>query len=169
MRHSANSRETGVSGWFARTCRGPEAVARGLLRDGFPAAPAKRGCRVVTRAPVARLCGLSTVDNEAERGPAVPAISRDEVAHLARLSRLALSDAELDQFAGQLDSILSHVRTISEVAAADVPATASPNPATNVTRPDEVVPGLTPREALSGAPAVDEQRFMVPQILGEGE
>lgn len=169
MRHSTNSRETGVSGWFARTCRGPEAVARGLLRDGFPAAPAKRGCRVVTRAPVARLCGLSTVDNEAERGPAVPAISRDEVAHLARLSRLALSDAELDQFAGQLDSILSHVRTISEVAAADVPATASPNPATNVTRPDEVVPGLTPREALSGAPAVDEQRFMVPQILGEGE
>lgn len=99
----------------------------------------------------------------------MPAISRDEVAHLARLSRLALSDAELDQFAGQLDSILSHMRTISEVAAADVPPTASPNPATNVTRPDEVVPGLTPREALSGAPAVDEQRFMVPQILGEAE
>ncbi|MGK8523559.1 Asp-tRNA(Asn)/Glu-tRNA(Gln) amidotransferase subunit GatC [Nocardia asteroides] len=99
----------------------------------------------------------------------MPAISRDEVAHLARLSRLALSDAELDQFAGQLDSILSHVRTISEVAAADVPATASPNPATNVTRPDEVVPGLTPRAALAAAPAVEEQRFMVPQILGEGE
>ncbi|WP_327120254.1 Asp-tRNA(Asn)/Glu-tRNA(Gln) amidotransferase subunit GatC [Nocardia sp. NBC_01730] len=99
----------------------------------------------------------------------MPAISRDEVAHLARLSRLALSDVELDQFAGQLDSILSHVRTISEVAAADVPATASPDPATNVTRPDEVTPCLTPDQALSGAPAVDEQRFMVPQILGEGE
>ncbi len=107
--------------------------------------------------------------NHAERGSAVPAISRDEVAHLARLSRLALSDAELDQFAGQLDSILSHVRTISEVAAADVPATSSPNPATNVTRADELVPGLTPHEALAAAPAVDEQRFMVPQILGEGE
>ncbi|CRY83727.1 aspartyl/glutamyl-tRNA(Asn/Gln) amidotransferase subunit C [Nocardia farcinica] len=105
----------------------------------------------------------------AERGPAVPAISRDEVAHLARLSRLALSDAELDQFAGQLDSILSHVRTISEVAAADVPATASPDPVTNVTRPDTVVPGLTPDQALAAAPAVEEQRFMVPQILGEGE
>lgn len=99
----------------------------------------------------------------------MPAISRDEVAHLARLSRLALTDDELDQFAGQLDSILSHVRTISEVAAADVPATASPNPATNVTRPDVVVPGLTPNEALSGAPAVERQRFMVPQILGEAE
>ncbi|MCX0271870.1 Asp-tRNA(Asn)/Glu-tRNA(Gln) amidotransferase subunit GatC [Nocardia rhamnosiphila] len=97
------------------------------------------------------------------------AISRDEVAHLARLSRLALSEDELDQFAGQLDSILSHVRTISEVAAADVPATASPDPVTNVTRPDEVRPGLTPDQALSGAPAAEEQRFLVPQILGEAE
>ncbi|MEV6427409.1 Asp-tRNA(Asn)/Glu-tRNA(Gln) amidotransferase subunit GatC [Nocardia sp. NPDC051463] len=99
----------------------------------------------------------------------MPAISRDEVAHLARLSRLALSESELDQFAGQLDSILSHVRTISEVAAADVPATSSPDPATNVTRPDAVVPCLTPGQALSGAPAVEEQRFLVPQILGEAE
>ncbi|MBF6132910.1 Asp-tRNA(Asn)/Glu-tRNA(Gln) amidotransferase subunit GatC [Nocardia otitidiscaviarum] len=99
----------------------------------------------------------------------MPAISRDEVAHLARLSRLALTEEELDLYAGQLDSILNHVKAISEVAAADVPATASPNPATNVTRPDEVQPCLTPEQALSGAPAVEEQRFMVPQILGEGE
>lgn len=97
------------------------------------------------------------------------AISRDEVAHLARLSRLALSEDELDQFAGQLDSILSHVQTISEVAAADVPATSSPDPVTNVTRADEVRPGLTPHQALAGAPAAEEQRFLVPQILGEGE
>ncbi|QLY30038.1 Asp-tRNA(Asn)/Glu-tRNA(Gln) amidotransferase subunit GatC [Nocardia huaxiensis] len=99
----------------------------------------------------------------------MPAISRDEVAHLARLSRLALTDEELDLYAGQLDSILTHVAQISEVAAADVAATASPNPATNVTRPDVVQPCLTPDEALAQAPAVEEQRFMVPQILGEGE
>ncbi|MBL1079306.1 Asp-tRNA(Asn)/Glu-tRNA(Gln) amidotransferase subunit GatC [Nocardia sp. 2] len=99
----------------------------------------------------------------------MPAISRDEVAHLARLSRLALTDEELDLYAGQLDSILTHVAQISEVAAADVAATAAPNPATNVTRPDVVVPGLTPDQALAQAPAVEEQRFMVPQILGEGE
>ncbi|GGK43905.1 Asp-tRNA(Asn)/Glu-tRNA(Gln) amidotransferase subunit GatC [Nocardia camponoti] len=99
----------------------------------------------------------------------MPAISRDEVAHLARLSRLALTDDELDQFAGQLDSILSHVRTISEVTAEDTTATSSPNPTVNVTRPDVVVPGLTPRQALDQAPAVEEQRFLVPQILGEGE
>lgn len=97
----------------------------------------------------------------------MPAISRDEVAHLARLSRLALTDAELDQFAGQLDSILGHVRAVADVATDDIPATSSPNPVTNVTRPDVVVPGLTPQQALSGAPAVEEQRFLVPQILGE--
>ncbi len=126
----------------------------------------------MTASPTAHIrlfVGRFTKLNHAERGHAVPAISRDEVAHLARLSRLALSESELDQFAGQLDSILSHVRTISEVATADVPETASPNPTTNVTRPDVVTPGLTPAEALSGAPAVEEQRFMVPQILGEGE
>ncbi len=100
---------------------------------------------------------------------AVPAISRDEVAHLARLSRLALSDEELDQFAGQLDSILNHVKAVSEVAADDVPPTANPNPVTNVTRPDVIVPGLTPEQALSGAPAVEQDRFAVPQILGEEE
>lgn len=100
---------------------------------------------------------------------AVPAITRDEVAHLARLSRLALADEELDHLAGQLDSILNHVKAISEVAAADVPPTANPNPVTNVTRPDVVVPGLTPEQALSGAPAVEQERFAVPQILGEGE
>jgi aspartyl-tRNA(Asn)/glutamyl-tRNA(Gln) amidotransferase subunit C len=104
-----------------------------------------------------------------ERGPAVPAISRDEVAHLARLSRLALTDAELDEFAGQLDSILSHVKVVTEVPAEDVPPMANPNAVTNVTRPDVIVPGLTPEQALSGAPAVEQDRFAVPQILGEGE
>lgn len=75
----------------------------------------------------------------------------------------------MEQLAGQLDSILGYVKAIAEVATDDVPATASPNPVTNVARPDVVTPGLTPEQALSGAPAVEEQRFMVPQILGEGE
>ncbi|WP_132991782.1 Asp-tRNA(Asn)/Glu-tRNA(Gln) amidotransferase subunit GatC [Gordonia zhaorongruii] len=95
------------------------------------------------------------------------AISRDEVAHLARLSRLALSDTELDQYARQLDSILTHVAQVSEVAADDVPPTAHPADLRNVLRADEVVPGLTAEEALSGAPAVEQERFAVPQILGE--
>ncbi len=96
-----------------------------------------------------------------------PVITRAEVAHLARLARLAVTEEELDAFAGQLDSILHHVATVSEVAADDVPPTSHAVPVTNVARPDVVVPGLTQEQALSGAPAAELGRFRVPQILAE--
>lgn len=94
-------------------------------------------------------------------------ISREDVAHLARLSRLELTDAELGSFAGQLTDILDHVQAVSEVAADDVPAMSHPTAITNVYREDVVTPGLTPEQALDQAPAADQQRFEVPQILGE--
>lgn len=95
------------------------------------------------------------------------AISRDEVAHLARLSRLALRDDELDHLATQLDDILSAVARIQEVAAEDIPPTSHALPLTNVFRADEVRQGLTPEQALAGAPATEQQRFKVPRILDE--
>src|SRR6266545_2052127 len=70
------------------------------------------------------------------------AISREEVAHLARLSRLAVTDEELDVFAGQLDVILGAVARVSEVAAADIPPTSHAVPMTNVLRPDVERPCL---------------------------
>jgi aspartyl-tRNA(Asn)/glutamyl-tRNA(Gln) amidotransferase subunit C len=97
----------------------------------------------------------------------VPTISRDEVAHLARLARLAVTDAELDTFAGQLDVILESVASVSEVAAGDIPPTSHSVALTNVFRDDQVRPGLTQQEALSGAPAAENGRFRVPRILGE--
>jgi aspartyl-tRNA(Asn)/glutamyl-tRNA(Gln) amidotransferase subunit C len=96
-------------------------------------------------------------------------ISRDEVAHLARLARLAVTDAELDLFAGQLGQILSAVARVSEVAAADIPPTSHAVPMTNVYRPDEVRPSLPVEAVLSGAPAVEDDKFRVPRILGEEE
>ncbi|MDI5962791.1 Asp-tRNA(Asn)/Glu-tRNA(Gln) amidotransferase subunit GatC [Streptomyces sp. SL13] len=97
----------------------------------------------------------------------MPGITREEVAHLGRLSRLELKDEELDHFAGQLDAIIGAVARVAEVAGEDVPPTSHPLPLTNVMRPDVVRPSLTPRQALSGAPAQEQQRFKVPQILGE--
>jgi aspartyl-tRNA(Asn)/glutamyl-tRNA(Gln) amidotransferase subunit C len=97
----------------------------------------------------------------------VPNISRDEVAHLARLARLAVSDDELDMFAGQLDVILQSVARVGEVAAEDIPPTSHAVPLRNVFRPDETRPGLTQAQALAGAPAVEQGRFRVPRILGE--
>ena len=94
-------------------------------------------------------------------------ISRDDVAHLARLSRLAVTDEELDRFAGQLDQVLAAVARVGEAAVADVAPMTHAVPLTNVLRADEVTPSL-PRDAvLSGAPAAEDDRFRVPRILGE--
>ncbi|WP_028659012.1 Asp-tRNA(Asn)/Glu-tRNA(Gln) amidotransferase subunit GatC [Nocardioides insulae] len=97
----------------------------------------------------------------------MPEISRDEVAHLADLARIDLDDAELDHLAPQLNVILESVASIQGVAGDDVPPTSHPIPLVNVFRDDVIRPGLTPQEALSGAPEVDEQRFSVPRILGD--
>lgn len=94
-------------------------------------------------------------------------ITRDEVAHLARLARLALDDDELDRFGTQLDVILTAVSRISELDTGDVPPTSHALPMTNVTRPDVVRPGLTQEQALGMAPASEDARFRVPRILGE--
>lgn len=97
----------------------------------------------------------------------MPEITREEVAHLANLSRIDLSDAELDHIAPQLSVILESVASLSEVASADVPPTSHPLPLTNVFREDVVTPGLSAEEALAAAPASEQQRFMVPRILGD--
>jgi len=97
----------------------------------------------------------------------MPDITRDEVAHLANLARIDLDDAELDHLAPQLSVILESVASINGVAGDDVPPTSHALPMTNVVRDDVVRPCLTAEQALSGAPAQEQQRFAVPRILGD--
>jgi aspartyl-tRNA(Asn)/glutamyl-tRNA(Gln) amidotransferase subunit C len=101
--------------------------------------------------------------------PSGPTLTRDDVAHLAHLARLELTEQELDVYVGQLSVILDAVTTVSAVAAADadIEPTTHAVPLTNVYREDVVRPGLTHEAALAGAPAVEDGRFRVPQILGE--
>ncbi|HEY7144088.1 MAG TPA: Asp-tRNA(Asn)/Glu-tRNA(Gln) amidotransferase subunit GatC [Streptosporangiaceae bacterium] len=94
-------------------------------------------------------------------------ITRAEVAHLARLSRLALTDAELDHFAGQLDTIIAHVARVQEVAADGIPPTSHAAALANVYRDDVLVPCLGAELALDQAPAAEQGRFKVPRILAE--
>jgi aspartyl-tRNA(Asn)/glutamyl-tRNA(Gln) amidotransferase subunit C len=98
---------------------------------------------------------------------AMPAITRVEVEHLARLARLKLSDDELDHYAGQLDVILQSVARVSEVAADDIPPTSHPLPVENVYREDVAHPGLDRATVAAAAPAWEDDRFRVPRILDE--
>lgn len=94
-------------------------------------------------------------------------LTRDDVAHLAMLARIDLSEAELDRMVGELGVILESVAVVQQAPIADVEPMSHPMPLVNVTRPDVVRSCLTPEEALSGAPEVDAQRFSVPRILSE--
>ncbi|HUW78107.1 MAG TPA: Asp-tRNA(Asn)/Glu-tRNA(Gln) amidotransferase subunit GatC [Candidatus Nanopelagicaceae bacterium] len=94
-------------------------------------------------------------------------ITREDVAHLGNLARIKLGEDEIAELTDQLGAILSAVARVQEVATADVPGTSHPLPLLNVTRPDVVRQSLTNEQALSGAPDSDQERFKVPQILGE--
>ncbi len=100
-------------------------------------------------------------------GAGSPVLTRDEVAHLAHLARLEVTDEELDRYAEQLDVILHSVATVAAVADQDIEPTSHAVPLVNVFREDVVRAGLTQEEALAMAPAADAGRFRVPQILGE--
>ena len=94
-------------------------------------------------------------------------ISQDDVAHLAHLARISIPADQLGHYADQLGAILDAVAQVSSLDTSDVPAMSHQVPMTNVFRED--IPGvsLTAAQALSGAPAVEDERFRVPRILDE--
>ncbi len=94
-------------------------------------------------------------------------ISTADVAHVARLARLALTEDELERFTEQLGAVLDHARDVEALDTGDVPPTAHPLPLANVLRDDVVRPCLDRAEVLAQAPSVEEDRFRVPRILGE--
>jgi aspartyl-tRNA(Asn)/glutamyl-tRNA(Gln) amidotransferase subunit C len=94
-------------------------------------------------------------------------ITRADVAHVASLARLTLRDDEIDEFTGQLRSILEHARDVEALDLDDVPPTAHPYPLDNVVRADVVVPGVDRDEVLAEAPAAEDGMFRVPPVLGE--
>ena len=94
-------------------------------------------------------------------------ITRAEVAKVAALARLTLSDEELERFTGQLASILDHAADVEALELDDVPPTSHPLPLHDVTRPDEPRPCLARDEVLGEAPAAEQGMFRVPPVLGE--
>ncbi|HEX6425806.1 MAG TPA: Asp-tRNA(Asn)/Glu-tRNA(Gln) amidotransferase subunit GatC [Acidimicrobiales bacterium] len=94
-------------------------------------------------------------------------ITRDDVAHVARLARLQLTPDELDTFTEQLAKVLDHARDVEALDVGDVPPTAHPYPLRNVVRPDEPTPCLEREAVLAAAPVVESDQFRVPPVLGE--
>ncbi len=94
-------------------------------------------------------------------------ISRDDVAHVARLARLDLTEEELDLFSEQLAAVLDHAADVEALDTDGVPPTAHPLPVGNVFRDDVVGECLDREEVLAEAPEAEDHRFRVPRILGE--
>jgi aspartyl-tRNA(Asn)/glutamyl-tRNA(Gln) amidotransferase subunit C len=90
------------------------------------------------------------------------AISKEQVLHVARLARLALTEEEVDRLGGQLDAILEAVSKVSELDLSDVPPTSHPLDLVNVLAEDEPRPSLSPDVALSSAPHAEDGAFRVP-------
>ena len=96
------------------------------------------------------------------------AITREDVAHLARLAHISMQEAELDRMSGELAVIVDSMAAVSEVAGQDVPPTSHPIPLRNVFREDVPADLLTQEQALAMAPDAEDGQFKVPAIL-DGE
>ncbi len=94
-------------------------------------------------------------------------LSRGDVAKVAHLARLRLSEVELDMFTGQLAQILEHANDIAALDLEGVMPTAHPFGLVNVVREDVVGPCLDRDEVLAMAPDADDGRFAVPRIISE--
>ena len=96
------------------------------------------------------------------------ALSKDEVLKVGTLSRIRLTDDEVERFAGQLSSILDYVDKLNELDTSGVEPLAHALPLHNVLREDEPRPGLDPQKAIGGAPESADTFFRVPRVIDDG-
>ncbi len=94
-------------------------------------------------------------------------LSRDDVVHVARLARLELTEAEVDLFTAQLQTVLDHAADVAALDLAHLEPSSHPIALENVLRGDEPRPSLDRAEVLAAAPAVEDHRFRVPRIGSE--
>jgi aspartyl-tRNA(Asn)/glutamyl-tRNA(Gln) amidotransferase subunit C len=97
----------------------------------------------------------------------MPSLRREDVAHVAKLARLTMSEAELDKFTEQLGQVLDHASDMNALDLEGVVATAHPFGLINVVREDVRRPCLDHDVVIAMAPDAEDGRFAVPRILGE--
>ncbi len=94
-------------------------------------------------------------------------LTRDEVAHVADLARLTLTDDELDTYTEQLGAVLDHATDVAALDLTDVAPTAHPLPLVNVLRDDVVGACVDRDEVLAQAPAVEDGLYLVPKVIDQ--
>jgi len=94
-------------------------------------------------------------------------LTDQQVQHVAKLSRLRLSDAQVHHFAGQLSRVLDYISKLGELNVEGVEPMAHPFDVTNVLREDVEQQGLTTQAALANAPKQMEPFFEVPKVIGD--
>jgi aspartyl-tRNA(Asn)/glutamyl-tRNA(Gln) amidotransferase subunit C len=92
-------------------------------------------------------------------------ITREEVEHVARLSRLALDEAEIEALTGQMDTLLGYVEKLDQLDTEGIVPTAHAVPMENAFRPDDVKPSIGLERALQNAPQSEEGCFVVPKVI----
>ena len=94
-------------------------------------------------------------------------ITPADVAHVAKLARLDLTEEEMARLVVELGAVLDHAADVAALDTSGVAPTAHPLPLRNVLRPDEPHPVLDRDEVLAMAPRAEDGRFRVPPVLGE--
>ncbi len=95
-------------------------------------------------------------------------IDQNQVRKVAKLSRLDLTEAEVEEFTGQLSAILEYVEKMNELDTAGVEPLAHCLPVSNVLREDSAKESLGTEKVLANAPQRDDEFFKVPKILDDG-
>ncbi|WP_221568304.1 Asp-tRNA(Asn)/Glu-tRNA(Gln) amidotransferase subunit GatC [Alkalihalobacillus sp. TS-13] len=92
-------------------------------------------------------------------------ITKEEVKHVAKLARLAVTEEEAEKFTSQLDAIIGYAEQLKELDTDDVEPTTHVLDMKNVLREDEAKPWLTNEEALKNTPDTQNGLIKVPAVL----
>lgn len=95
-------------------------------------------------------------------------ITEADVRHVAKLSRLHVSDEDVHHFTEQLAAVLDYIGKLNELNVDGIEPMAHPLELVNVLRPDVEQPGMPTDLALANAPAKTPPYFKVPKVLGDG-
>ena len=93
-------------------------------------------------------------------------LSKEDILKIAKLSRLKLSDADIESFSGRLDELLQHMEDLKALDLSNVKPMTGVEDAPTVLREDVPQPSLSHEQAFMNAPSVENEHFVIPKVMG---